>query len=276
MPVPTNFKEDAGKYTTRQLAEMYDVPESLVRELRMQGGLDGPRPDVRTFTIPTLRLPSFIATSDWHIPYHDDVMVETLLDMAARHGVADLLIVGDFIDFPTLSRFDMRDIDSTVGVELSAAGDILYTLIKAGLTVHWTRGNHELRLFRALHHQVTARDLVKMTVGDTVQVHAYEGEDIFVQCGEERWFLTHPQTYNSVPLTVARKIYQKVTCNVATAHNHQYAFSYAPDGHHKLVELGGLFDPSKLAYLWRGGMSTLPMQQRGFWIVKEGRLVSTL
>ena len=227
-----------------------------------------------TFTIPTVQLDRVALTSDWHIPYHNSYLVQRMLADLLTRGITNLVIAGDFIDFPTLSRFEPRDIHVTVAEELEKAKEVLTNLADSGFRVYWLRGNHELRYFRSLRHQVTMDNLVQaIGIDGTGWLHVYEGEELYVYSNGALWLVSHPQSYNAVPLTVARKLQQKFGVNVATGHNHQHAYAYAPDGQHKLIELGGLFDPTKLAYLWRGGMSVLPMQQTGYWILDNGKLV---
>ena len=272
---PQPFRWDAALMTTRELSAKYHQTEGVIRRWRSSCGISAIAPAVRCFQRTTLTLgQGFLVTSDWHIPYHQPRLVAAVIAAAQTYGVSDVVVVGDFIDFPTISRFDARDIDSNVGMEISAAGDVLHELVDAGLTVHWSRGNHELRFFRALKHQVTIHDLIRMCGVDSESVKGYDTEDLWVSHQGQTWLFTHQQQYNKNPLTVARALHEKYgEINVGTAHNHLYAMGYAPNGKDQLLELGGLFDPAKMAYLNVGGATTYPQQQNGFWVIKHGKVI---
>ena len=266
-------RKELATISTRELAHKYGISEKAIRNLRDAEYLATPVPEVRTFHPQVLPPDNYIVTSDWHVPYHDPKLIQMVLNAAVYHD-ADVLCIGDMIDFPTISRFDSRDIDSAVGMELSATGDVLHRFATAGVRVHWTKGNHELRFFKALKHQVDMTDLVKMVIGEDAGVTGYDNEDIWVSYGsaDSTWLLTHQQEYSKTPMGVARKLFLRHHCNIITAHNHHYGMETAPSGKHKLVEAGGLFDTSKLAYLNVGGATTFPHQANGFWGLINGEL----
>lgn len=266
--VEVSDKELANE-TTRTLARRYSVPENDIRAAREGRGIPGPLPDVRTFPRPLIDLSGgAVVTSDWHVPYHRADAVAQVVRAAQDWAVKTLLIVGDFIDLPTLSRFDPRDIDSYVGMELGAAGDVLYSLLQRGLNVVWSRGNHENRFFRALKHQVDMKDLATLLVGDRVTgVATLDGEEFLGTHQSGTWLFTHPGEYSKVALSLPKALSDKFGYNVFCAHNHQFAVGYAVDGRHVVVESGGLFDKDKLAYLHRGGALKFPTQQNGFWVL---------
>ena len=269
---PESFKLVAGEKSTRELSRLYNQTEDVIRRWRSQEGIKAPGPATRTFTHPRVVIDRFIMTSDWHIPYHSDEKVKQVLQAAKDHGITDVVAAGDVIDLPTLSHYDPRDIDSYLGMEFTAVGDVLYQFGEAGLRLHWSRGNHELRYFRALKHQVDIKDLVKSCIGDAQFIESYNVEELIVVSGSEQWLITHPSEYSTIQLTIPRKLAEKYHMNIASAHGHMYAMGHSPGGQ-KLLETGGLFDPEKIAYLWRGGATKFPLQQNGFWIIDNGKVV---
>ena len=269
---PKEFLAIAGSLSTRELSRQFVQTEDVIRRWRSQAGIKAPATAVRDFEFPVINLDTFILTSDWHVPYHDIALVRDVIRCAVDNGIKDIVAAGDVIDFPTISRFDPRDVDSYVGMEFTAVGDVLYEFGEAGLQVHWTRGNHELRYFKALKHQVDIRDLVKSCIGDDDFITSYDVEEMVVLSGDDAWLITHPSDYSTVQLTVPKKLAEKYMMNVASAHSHMYAFGHSPSGL-ELLETGGLFDPNKLAYLWRGGATKFPKQVSGWWCIDEGKVV---
>lgn len=256
--------------STREVAALSGETETFLRVLKASEGIVSPAPSVREFVTPHIQYDRVILTSDWHVPYHDPGMILDVIEYATTHDISTILALGDVIDLPTLSRFDPRDIDSHVGMELSAVGDVMYQFFTAGLQVKWYRGNHELRIFRAMKHQIVMSDLVRLCGAEGYNVRGHEEEDVVLESGGVRWLLTHPQEYSKMPLTVPKKLVAKYHMNVATAHGHHYA--YGVEGDYEMLELGGLFDPNKLAYLHRGGATTFPHQQQGFWVIDNGEV----
>lgn len=266
------FAEVAGERSTRVLARQFSQTEDVIRRWRSELGIRAPLPAVREFQHPELTLNRCILTSDWHVPYHDPQMVKAVIREAQSRGITDVVLMGDGLDFPTISRFDARDIDSHVGMELSAMGDVLSEFHDADLFIWWFRGNHELRYFKMLKHQVDIQDLIRACVGDVDWVHGFDVEEVVLHNADKTWLLSHPQDYSIMPLRMARTLSEKYGLNVAQGHSHMFSYGHAPNGL-ELLDTGGLFDPTKLAYLWRGGATKFPKQQQGFVTLDEGKVI---
>ena len=254
--------------STREVSRKTGLSEESLRAIRREQDIPAPPPEVRSFGIPHLLAKGrkVILTSDWHVPYHNQALVDEVLETALALE-AIVVVAGDIIDLPALSRFEPRDIDSSVGMELSALGDVLEPFSHYKVEVHIMRGNHELRFFKALKHQVDILDFLKM-VGVGSNIYGYEDETLVLHVGGKQWLVTHPQDYSKIPLTIPRKLASKYGMSIASAHGHHYAYGIS-EGEQDLLEMGGLFDSSKLAYLNRGGASTFPHQQSGFWILGD-------
>lgn len=269
---PSNFTTIAVGRSTGELAAHYGATVHEVRRWRHETGIPSPKLAIPEFSYPTIKAKRVIFASDVHVPAHDPEWVTRLKDAADKYQVPTVVLAGDVIDFPTLSKYDPRDIGWRLKDELEAAGDVLSDLAWHGLDVHWTMGNHEARYFRAQKWQITMSDLIR-TCGVEGLVTGYDGEELVVETDMGPWLVTHPGQYNREPARTAAELSAKRGMHVATGHSHQFGLRFAKDGNHLAIDLGGLFDPKGLAYLWRGGITTMPQQTRGFWVVTGGSVI---
>lgn len=87
-------------------------------------------------------------------PFHDEQALSLSLKVAEEIDPGIVVIMGDFLDFPELSRFQTEpDTRQLIQPALDALSDYLHKLVESvspGTPIYWLEGNHEMRLRNAL------------------------------------------------------------------------------------------------------------------------------
>ncbi len=92
--------------------------------------------------------------NDFHIPYHDPISVDLVIDFCKWFKPNIVFLIGDFLDFYAISHFD-RDPQRLLGLqeEINEGKKILKRIcnaIDSETTIEFLEGNHEHRLIRYL------------------------------------------------------------------------------------------------------------------------------
>ena len=90
----------------------------------------------------------WLVVADLHCRYHDPVAVAAALEWGCGAKCDGVLILGDFLDFYRLSRFNKIPTASTLREEVECAGKILDAMVKHlnPKRIVYKGGNHENRL----------------------------------------------------------------------------------------------------------------------------------
>lgn len=213
--------------------------------------------------------------ADLHVPIYDPVRVNEMIETARSEGITTLVIGGDFFNFDALSSYDPKQTDAGLEREWREGLGVMRVLLETFDRIVYVWGNHDSRLHRALGYKARFTSAMKLVFGalGTEAMERIEFTNLdhcWIETGESRWYVCHPQSYSRIPLTTARQIAAKEGCNVITAHSHHCAVGYATNGRHVVVEAGGLFDANKTAYLQRS--TTFPNWQQGYCYLKGGQL----
>jgi len=260
---------------TKEIAVMVGVSEQVASyHLKDVQPIDGMLDILPDYTKELTQIPDrpTALTADWHAPYFSQLWLKRLLRVCEQHKVRDLAIVGDFTDMSWISHYmrkeqrgggldmDIRIIFRTLGLLLSVFDD-----------VWWCYGNHEDRLPQALHGQdmlqASAEAFGSKCAG---RLHMTDMPSMLLG---NHWRLEHPKTFSRDGAKVAAAaaaIYHK---HIACGHGHHFGFKYDVSGKYLGIDLGGMFDTSKQEYLFKSGLTTLPLWQPGFWVYKNAKVL---
>jgi len=221
----------------------------------------------------TIESDNIIVAGDWHIPFYDDALLDSLLLVKEEYGVKDIAIPGDLWDCDNLSQYTKIVNTCSFDDEAREVGVVLRLLIQEFDRVFICRGNHEKRWMdikggfsvQALFQlsgvpsidPVTEQPLYHLTTDDHMHL---------VQNGE-KWLLCHPRTYRQVPLSVVRDLASIHGMHVFGAHGHQLAQGVDRSGRYNVVDGGGMFDKASLDYLRE--TTTHPETRPGFYLIQD-------
>jgi len=94
-----------------------------------------------------------LVISDLQIPYHHEVAVKNVIKLARKEKFDSVLVVGDEIDFQTISRWAEKTplaYQQTLDSDRKATQDILWALTENAKEAHIVRSNHTDRLYNTL------------------------------------------------------------------------------------------------------------------------------
>jgi hypothetical protein len=217
-----------------------------------------------------------VVSSDWHLPLTSYENVARLIEGAIARGAIDwCAIVGDYFNLDAMSRFEEKQDDAGFELEIRQASKLLRILLDVFGFVIITKGNHDWRFLGRMGFKLKFERSIRMLLPDisdeemerikvtSLDYVIVESED------EDDWRCAHTNQYSKIPLSVPRELCDIHRCNVAAAHRHHHGITTSKGGF-LAVELGGLFDASKTAYL-RSYTNTFPHWTPGWMELHEGR-----
>lgn len=206
-----------------------------------------------------------IVTCDFHIPLHDPILINTMINVARIHKIKKLIIGGDYYNMETFSSFLPYQPEAALDIERYDGTYIMKALLQTFDEIIFIWGNHDFRLTRKLGFKrsfeecmrwmlsdLTEKEMKKIKFSELDYMYYYPEPktDIVLPFGR-KFRICHPRNFSSVPLTVGRKLAQKYNCSIITAHSHHFAIGVAPNGVDLVLEGGGFFDKDRTEYIQR-------------------------
>jgi hypothetical protein len=216
-------------------------------------------------------------TADWHLPLTDFALVNTFIEHARDIKATNwLLIDGDWFNLDSLSVFDFKQESAGLPAELYASSCTMTTLLETFDEVYLSWGNHDARVHRALGYKVPFSTAMRMMFHDVDpklmdRIKLSNLDHQIVDTPRGPYFVAHPKSYTSVPLSGARRLASVKLMNVITGHSHHTAIGHDPSGKFTVAEIGGFFNREATQYLQRS--TNYPNWQNGYgFIDSEGYL----
>ncbi len=224
-----------------------------------------------------LELDNVAITSDWHVPFTHEPLVQKLFDAAEEHGTRDCIIAGDFWDCDNYSRFLRLTTTASFPQEVEEVKKELKRLLSHFDHLYICRGNHERRWIDLNAGKMGMPELFKLAMPGNISEDEFNkrvtittDDHIHLIHQGEKWLLCHPKNFRIIPLSVAQDLAAKNLCNVITAHGHTFRQGRDRSGQYRIAEGGGLFDSDALDYLRE--TTCYPKTRSGFYILKNGTL----
>lgn len=127
-------------------------------------------------------------------PFHDERSIDVMMQALAVYQPDRVVIVGDFVDLPQLSRFAKEpEFERTMQASMQEAYDLLRKIrdtVGADCKMDFVPGNHETRLVRAVGQSADTRGLYGLTrPGDKYPLHhiatILKFDDLNIECAAE-------------------------------------------------------------------------------------------
>ena len=222
---------------------------------------------VKTYECLTLKTDDYMISCDYHSPYVSELYINRFLYIADKFKIKKNIIIGDLFDFDFVrARF-------MVGEERSLDKEVEYTepIIKA---LNYfdentlVTGNHERRVDHYAQDLIKAKHLFGLFGAEiwakkfkySIYDKLYIGKD---------WMLVHPHSYRQVKTSVAQVLAEKYHRNIINTHGHFVGMAYERSGTYLCIDLGGMFDRKKMAYI-NLQTTTHPTWNNGFGMFLDG------
>ena len=217
----------------------------------------------------------WLVISDLQVPYHHEAAVKNVIKLARREKFDSVLVVGDEIDFQSISKFaDGTPLaySENLHADRELCKQILWDLGEYSSEMHIIRSNHTDRLYNTLLKVPGLINLPELQypafmgfaeMSMTYHKRAYEFYPDWVLChGDEGNMSQHA---GITALNLAKKFGK----SVVAGHSHRLgmsAYSEGVNGHYRAlygVEVGNLMDRKKASYIrygsanWQMGFAIL-------------------
>jgi predicted phosphodiesterase len=213
-----------------------------------------------------------LVTSDFHIPFHDPVLVDILCQAGEENSVDTLMVSGDFWDCDNYSKFTRKTWTFTFKEEIHLVREVMNYLLDYFKIIYFCRGNHEHRWIAVNTGMVGMDELFATTCIPTDRYKVTLDDHMYLYQGDEKWLLCHPKSFRQTNLSVVRDLAAKHQCNVIGGHGHQWAQGYDKSGTFVVADGGGLFQKEALDYLRE--TTCHPMVRSGFYLLQDNDLIT--
>ena len=230
--------------------------------------------EIDRYEEPRLPYDNYMISCDYHSPYHSEIYINRLLQIADKFKIRKNIIVGDLfdMDFAKWALFkqakDEGEEENTLDKESVRVEPVIQALDYFDENELVT-GNHEFRPDRLTGGVIQGRHVMRLFWGDDfarkINVSAYDK----LWIGDE-WLLVHPRSYSQIGGSVAVRLTEKFCCNVINAHGHFVALRFNRSGQHMGIDLGGMFDINKIEYINKK-TTTHPFWNNGFGMIYNGK-----
>jgi hypothetical protein len=208
----------------------------------------------------------YMLSCDYHSPYYSEVWVNRILAMAAKLGIREHIVIGDLFDFDFMKHF-YSERPSTIDKEIEETKPIFKALDYFDKN-YLIQGNHERRIGIQSCGKLQARHLLR-TFGPEIWDKKFRYSEYDRMFIGDKWMVVHPKSYSQISASVAVRLAEKFHRHVINAHGHFIAMRYDRSGEYMCIDLGGIFEPSKIEYCSLRS-TTHPTWNQGFGAILDG------
>lgn len=228
--------------------------------------------DVPTYVDEHIPDGDYMVSCDYHAPYYSETWINRMLMIADKFKIRKHIIIGDLFDMSFASFYRAKDGEKRPSLddESGACSPLFKALDYFDLNI-LINGNHEARIGNLTDSKIEARHLFGLFGADVwAKKFRYLTQDkAFIG---DKWLLIHPKSYSQISASVAVKLAEKYHRNVLNAHGHFLAMRFDRSGEYLAVDLGGMFDTSKVGYI-NFSSTTHPRWNPGFGVLHNGKLM---
>jgi hypothetical protein len=221
----------------------------------------------------TLKLPlgDYLITCDYHSPYHSELWVNRALMIAEIFGLRKHIIAGDLFDMDFAKHWPKKEGEESteLGMTIEQCKPIINMLKYFDETI-LIRGNHEDRITRMTEARIQARHIIQLIseeIWNKKFKYSYYDK---LYIGKD-WLVVHPKSYSQLSGSTAIRLAEKYHRHILNAHGHFIAMRYDRSGKHMGIDIGGLFDIKKTAYM-NLQTTTHPFWNEGFAVLKNNHV----
>jgi len=248
----------------------YEVTRKMVEQAKYRLGasrfmLEHDK-SIKTFRELTLPMDNYMTSCDYHAPYHSEMWINLLLAVAEKFKIKKNIVIGDLFEFHFIMHH-YTELSRSLDKEVMQAQPVINTLKYFDMN-YFLKGNHENRIGRGTDGLIQAKHLFKLFGGDAWEKHFTYSVYDKLNIGDD-WMAVHPGSYSQVSGSVAVRLAEKFAKNVINSHGHFVAMRYTRDGKHVGIDLGGMFDRSRVDYI-NLKTTTHPIWNNGFGMMLNG------
>jgi predicted phosphodiesterase len=210
--------------------------------------------------------------SDLHIPYHNNKVIETCMNMSYQKGIKNLLILGDTWDGGQFhpKRGAYQHHGRTFQDDLILGGKIFKVLLECFEKITIFEGNHCKWFAQHLRGEIKSDWMMSKFFHEYPAITHSSMEQARITSGNKVIRAIHGANYSAAnPLGVAQSMATKFEEGIVMGHQHHSCGGWSKSGKHQCVCLGGAFDQKKFDYV-HNSPKTNPVMTNGFALLQNG------
>ena len=141
----------------------------------------------------TMKIKKLVVAGDFHVPYHDPVLLDLFLEFLTDFQPDILVINGDFLDCFAISRFDKVPHHDSLKNEIEI-GKVILTRIRKAIPdaeIYMVEGNHEFRLRQYLIKNAQELYELSPTLADYLKLEEFGVEWVGTKATASKWIDTY-------------------------------------------------------------------------------------
>jgi len=226
--------------------------------------------EIKFYKADTIPMDDYMVSCDHHSPFYSEVYENRLLGIAERFRIKRHIIIGDLFDMDFIKRHAVNDGEEMLGLD----GEVYHSDPVINVCDYFDEnylitGNHERRVGIQTEARLQAKHLFGLFGAEiwdkkfkySVYDKLFIGDD---------WMVVHPVSYSQISTSVAKRLAEKFKRNVINSHGHFVGMTYERSGTYLAVDLGGMFDIRKVAYI-NLRTTVHPVWKNGFGMLRNGK-----
>jgi hypothetical protein len=217
-----------------------------------------------------------LVMNDLHGTKVDIEFLQRTADVIKYFGIRHVIIAGDLADNDAINPHKRRSVryETNLKLEIDILTEILEWVAERVDDVVLYPGNHDLWLIEQVDGSLNYTDTVRLLVRSHEvrrKLLISDYDRLTLKSGERVWTISHQSMYSPTPLVTAQKLSEKYETDIYTTHQHISAGPVlSKNGKHVLMDVGGMFDPDKFAYVNMKTTASRVMNQ-GFATIMNGK-----
>lgn len=209
-----------------------------------------------------------IVCSDLHVPGQNNDYLNKMIKYGKDNHIKHLFIVGDFWNYDSISRWELKDKNHGLALELKTGKKILEKLTQT-FVVYLVCGNHDVRMPRILRYSISFSDW--MATIHVKKLVVTDFDYMYLISGVEKFRLCHPGMYSIVKNKSANNLAHDLQEHVIMGHQHYLSMSTNKTGKYIAIDSGCMCDIN--AFVYKNSSTTrCPEWENGFVHVKDGKV----
>lgn len=207
---------------------------------------------------------------DCHVPFHDAVWINRVIDLAMLWGIKKLILGGDILDLDALCSFTpfFKEKQVDLGDELDEA-ELFFGALACFEEILWFAGGHERRFLRRLMSALGMDRLAKLVDEKLKQLTTSSYHHCFLISGGKKIVVIHPKNLSQIPARLPTFLCRKFRTSVVCGHDHIWGITQDESGEDWACSVGVSADPKRLSYVTLE-TNTRPAVTQGALIIKDG------
>lgn len=216
----------------------------------------------------TIRADDALVCSDIHVPGQNEEYINKMIAYGKENNINHLFVAGDFWNFDSISRWELKDKNLRLGVELQIGKRLLERLTKH-FFVYMITGNHDSRMPQILKYSITFSDWMASIITKKVVVTDYDY--FYLDSNGKKFRICHPSLYSIIKGRQVSLLAQDLHENIIMGHQHFFSYSTNKTGEYICVDCGCMCDKNAFVYK-KSSTNRCPEWENGFIHVKNGKV----